>query len=295
MRRALVAALVVALSVVAHAQTRYGASVYVQTAAPTDTSLVVGSFWYDTQNSVLRLLTALPSTWTTIGWSTGGFTTGDIIFTASACRTGFTEVSALNGRMVRGTVAANMNVGQTGGADAVTPTFTGNAVTSSAVSAGTPAGTNSAPALTMNSYTPTGVNGTASFTPAGTNAAITAGTPAGTNGASATSGNCAATSIAAGTGATTACKATAPNLTVSAQTFTGSALATHTHTFTGSSGTVPAETFTGQAATLTGTVAAPTFTGSALATHAHATTATGTISAVDTRAAFLYLIACQKN
>ncbi len=166
--------------------------------------------------------------------------TGAIVFVASgACPSGYTEVAALNGRMMRGTVAAQGNVGGTGGSDTITP-----------------AGTNSAPALTMNSYTP-----------AGTNAAITAGTPAGTNSTSATSGNCAATNLAIGTGALTACKATAPNLTVSAQTFTGSALATHTHTFTGN------------AATLTGSVAAPTFAGTQF----------------DNRAAYINLIGCQKS
>ena len=72
-----------------------------------------------------------------------------------------------------------------------------------------------------------------------TTSAVSGGTPAGTNGASATSGNCAATNIAAGTGSLNACKATAPNLTVTAQVFTGSALSTHTHTLTatGTNGT----------------------------------------------------------
>lgn len=291
-------------------------------------------------------------TWTAVGWASqaGGVPTGSIIFIAAGtCPSGYAEVAGLNGKMWRGTVAANGNVGTTGGADSVTPTFTGDGVTSSAVSAGTPAGSNSAPTLTMNSYTPAGTNGTGTVTPTGTiawpvgvpaftgsagtvpaqtftgssatSSAVSGGTPAGTNGASATSGNCAATNIAAGTGSTTACKATAPNLTVTAQTFTGSALGTHTHTVTatgtngtaaftpagtvawpagvptlaGSSSTTSAQTFTGSAATLTGSVAAPAFTGSAMATHTHTTTATGSISAVDTRAAYILLIGCQKS
>lgn len=189
---------------------------------------------------------------------------GLIILSLSACPSGFGEVTALNGKMLRGTIAANNDVGTIGGNATITPagtisaqTFTGSQVTTSAVSAGTPSGT----------------NGTA------TTGATSAGTPAGTNGATITSGNCAATNIAAGTGSTTACKATAPNLTVPAETFTGSAMATHTHT-------VPAETFTG----------------SALATHTHTDTAAGAISqatfagnAIDPSPSYVKVIFCSAN
>lgn len=199
------------------------------------------------------------------GYSTGGgVPSGLIVLTLTSCPSGFSEVSALDGKFLQGTLAAHSDVGTTGGNATITPagtvsqpTFTGASDTTSAVSAGTPAGTNST--------TTTG--------------ATSAGTPAGTNGATATSGNCAATNIAAGTGSTTACKATAPNLTVPAETFTGSALATHTHT-------VPAETFTG----------------SALATHTHTVTPTGTVSqptftgnSVDPRPPFVKVIFCSKN
>jgi hypothetical protein len=198
------------------------------------------------------------------------------------CPSGWTEVSALNGKMLRGTVAANGDVGATGGSATITPTgtvsaptFTGNAVISSAVSAGTPAGT----------------NGTASFTPAGTNGTATTGatsggTPAGTNSAVSATAT-AAVAVTTGSGNSMATNAH----THPAPTFTGSALATHTHT-------VPAETFTGSA----GTVPAETFTGSALATHTHTTTATGTVSqptftgsAVDPSPAYLKVIFCSKN
>ena len=186
----------------------------VVTALPstcTTSALVVRS-----SDATLHICTST-NTWTQLGWSPNTVFPGGIVFIdTGTCPAGWTEVSGLNGRTVMGTVAANGNVGGTGGSDSVTPTFTGASVTSSAVSAGTPAGT---------------------------------------NGASATSGNCAATNILAGTGSGTACKAAAPNLTVTAQTFTGSALGTHTHT----------------------------------------TTATGTISAVDTRSAFERLIACKKT
>src|SRR5258708_1968282 len=73
----------------------------------------------------------------------------------SSCPVGFTEIAALASKSLRGTVAANGDVGGGTGSDTATPV-----------------GTNSAPALTMNSYTPAGTNGSVSFTPAGTNGAI---------------------------------------------------------------------------------------------------------------------------
>lgn len=121
----------------------------------------------------------------------GGLSSGTIILKLSGtCGTGFTEVSALNGKTLIGTVAANGDVGTTGGADTITPTvnsltaaaqafsgtpgtvpaqvFTGSSANTSAVSAGTPAGTNGTAA-----FTPAGTNGTAAFTPAGTNGTVT--------------------------------------------------------------------------------------------------------------------------
>jgi hypothetical protein len=93
---------------------------------------------------------------------------GGIFFVASGgCPVGSTENADLSGKAIIGTVAANMNVGTTGGADTITPTvatltaaaqtFSGSSANTSAVSAGTPAGT----------------NGTAAYTPAGTNGTVT--------------------------------------------------------------------------------------------------------------------------
>lgn len=83
-----------------------------------------------------------PNTWTPVSTGGGGVPAGAIVFVASGtCPATYTEVAALNGRLVRGTLAANADVGTTGGSDTVTPTFTGSAATTSAVSAGTPAGT----------------------------------------------------------------------------------------------------------------------------------------------------------
>ncbi|HXB11452.1 MAG TPA: hypothetical protein VNZ45_05665 [Bacteroidia bacterium] len=165
------------------------------------------------------ILNAQTSSIPTTGWVTGqGYITavpsGLITLKVSGtCPIGWTEVSALNGKMLRGTIAANGDVGTTGGNTTITPVGTINVQT---------------------------FTGTSNIT----TSATSAGTPAGTNAVTATSGNCAATNIAAGTGSTTACKATAPNLTVPAETFTGSALATHTHTLT-PAGTISQATFTG--------------------------------------------------
>ena len=72
-----------------------------------------------------------------VGAQTGSLNTGDIVIRVSgACGTGFTEVATLSGKVVRGTTNANGDVGGTGGADTITP-----------------AGSVSAPTLTMNAIT----------------------------------------------------------------------------------------------------------------------------------------------
>ncbi len=196
--------------------------------------------------------------------------------TSGACSAGWSQVTALNGVTLLGTLAANGDVGGTGGSNNITPAGTNGTVSF------TPAGTNSAPTFTGQAGTVPAQTFTGNSV---TSSATSAGTPAGTNGASATSGNCAATNIAAGTGSTTACKATAPNLTVTAQTFTGSALSTHTHTTT-ATGTNSTAAFTPA-----GTVSAPTFTGNSGTVPAE--TFTGT--QFDNRSAFLKVIFCSKD
>jgi hypothetical protein len=231
-----------------------------------------------------------------------GVPTGAIVFVASgACPSGYSEVSALSGRMLRGTVTANGNVGGTGGSDTITP-----------------AGTNSAPALTMNSYTPAGTNATGTVTPLGT-IAWPAGVPTHSGTAASFSGNALGThahelpfqiasttafrQIAAatfGTGtsraatstqthtANTTSAAVALSQAVTAGTPAGSVTITNqgtiawpagVPTLSGSSSVTSAQTFTGQAATLTGSVAAPAFTGTQF----------------DNRAAYINLIGCQKT
>lgn len=53
---------------------------------------------------------------------------GAILISLAACPAGWSEVASLNGRGLVGTLAANSNVTGTGGADLVTPTFTGSAL-----------------------------------------------------------------------------------------------------------------------------------------------------------------------
>jgi hypothetical protein len=214
------------------------------------------------------------SSWAPTAFMTGGASVPSGLVTmilTGTCPTGWTEVSALNGVMLRGTVAANNDVGTKGGNATITPT-----------------GTVSQPALAMSAYTPTGTVTAPVFTgsqgtiPAetftgnqGTTSAVSAGTPAGTNSTSSvatTSGSKAGSS----TGAFTAIggAAAGSNFTVPAETFTGSAMATHTHTLTPAgtnssttftpAGTNSTPTFTGAAANLTGTVSQPAFQGQAI-------------------------------
>lgn len=244
-------------------------SVMFGTSTSLPSTCQVGSMTYLTTSTVGLYYCSAQDTWTLLIAPYGGVPAGAIVFVSSGtCPSGYTEVAGLNGKMVRGTVAANSDVGGTGGSDSVTPTFTGSAL-----------------ATHTHTLTATGTNGTVSFTPVGTiawpagvptNAAITAGTPTGTVSALTTGADSSTTGGVA--------KAIAQT-----PTFTGSALGTHTHTIswpagvptlTGTSGTVPAETFTGSSAT------SSAVTGG---------TPAGTISAVDTRAAYIKLIGCSKN
>lgn len=218
----------------------------------------------------------------------GGIPAGLItVIVAGACPATWTEVSALNGKMLRGTLAANGDVGTAAGSDAITPT-----------------GTVSQPIVTMNSYTPAGTNATVSFTPSGT-IAWPAAVPTFAGGA----GTVAAQSFTGSSATSGATTGGTPAGTVTAPVFTGNALATHAHELpfqiasttifrqiaaaTFGSGTSRAATATQThtanttsaavalsqavtAGTPAGTNSAPTFTGSALATHTHTVTATGT-------------------
>lgn len=91
------------------------------------------------------------------GSSSGSIPAGSILLIDSgACPTDFAEVSGLSGKTLLGTVAANADVGGTGGADTITPTgsvaapvFTGSTnQATSAVTGGTPSGIVSQPTFT---------------------------------------------------------------------------------------------------------------------------------------------------
>lgn len=211
------------------------------------------SYLLTTGQAALYVCTAT-NTWATIS----GIPAGAILLvTAGSCPSDYAEVTALNGRMVRGTLAANGNVGTTSGSDAVTPTFTGNAIASTAVSAGTPAGTNSAPTFSGSALASHAHELPWQIPSTTTSRQIAVATfGQGTSRA--------ATAVSAAGTATTTSAAVALSQAVTAG--------------------MPA-----------GTVTAPTFTGSALGTHQHTTTATGTISAVDTRSAYTHVLFCQKS
>ncbi len=186
--------------------------------------------------------------------SSGGIPTGGIIISLSACATGYAEVAALNGVTLIGTLAANGDVGTSGGSNTITPagtvsqpTFSGNALAGHVHTF-----TGSLLATHLHGVG-TYVNGTVNFTPTGT-IAWPAGVPTFTGGAG----------------------------TVPAQTFTGNSVTSSLVSGGTPAGTISALT-TGADSSTTGGVAkaiaqTPTFTGSALATHSHTTTATGTNS-----------------
>jgi hypothetical protein len=158
-------------------------------------------------------------TWGPSSCGSSSMPTGLITLVVSgSCPSGFTEVTALDGKMLRGTLAAHGDVGTTGGNATITP-----------------AGTVSQPSLTLNSYTPAGSVAAPTFTGTSnqTTSAVSAGTPAGTNGTvsftpAGTNGTVSFTpsgTIAWPAGVPTAVL----SWPASVPTFAGSALATHAH------------------------------------------------------------------
>lgn len=216
---------------------------------------------------------------------------------SGTCPAGWSEVAALNGLVIYGTLAANGDVGGAVGAATITPTvastsltaaaqsFTGASGSTSAVSAGTPAGTNSAPTLTMNAYTPAGSVAAPTFTgSAGTVPAETFTGSAGTVPAETFTGSSATTSaVGAGTPTgTIAWPAGVPTASGAAfsVTTTHEASGTSNYVATAMGGTTLASGTTSITLSTQPTIAwpagVPTFSGSALGTHSHTLTATGT-------------------
>lgn len=243
-----------------------------------------------------------------------GLLSGMIMFIdTGSCPAGWTELSGLNGRYLLGTLAANGDVGTTGGS----LNLAGSSATTSAVSGGTPAGTVSTPTVTMDSYTPTGTNGTGAVT--GTT--INSVTPT-INAAGAIAWPTAPTNVPTMSGITVNAVATGSSTfkgtnsggfstiggvapgssftpTINSQgtlawptkvpTLSGTTINSFTATIN-AGGSAAAETFTGAAHILTGTISTPSFSGSLLGTHTHTVTATGTI-----QPSYLALIGCKKN
>ncbi len=137
-------------------------------------------------------------------------------------------------------------------------TFAGASDTTSSVTGGTPAGTNSAPTLTMGGAAITATLSGFTGTTSGTTTTITAG------------------------GATVAAHALAGGIATDGTTQTtildNSALTATTGTITTVIGLAGTITATGAAYQHTGTVSAPTFSGTALSGHTHTVTPTGTVT-----------------
>lgn len=298
-------------------------------------------------------------TWTLYnGAGGGGIPAGLITFVASGtCPSGWTESAALSGFMLRGTVAANADVGTTGGNDNITPagtvsqptfsgaalaghlhTFTGSLLATHLHGVGTYAA--AAPTFT-GAALGTHLHGIGTFG----NTAISAGTPAGTNAwpvgvptftgaassvivnhvhvqnaASAATGPLVGSTPDASTNTSVATGYSSANPTGGAAsytpagtnawpagvpTFAGAALATHNHTFSGSSEAV-------SGGTPAGTNSAPALSGSSSSDSAGTPAGTldsvsggtpaGTVSqptfagaAFDNRPAFMKVIFCQKT
>jgi|SRR5437660_3863857 len=177
------------------------------------------------------------NTWSQIATTTSSSIPAGLItlINSGTCPTGWTEVSGLNGKFLRGTIAANSNVGQSSGSDAIVPTI--NTLTAAAQTIAWPVAVP--------------ING-----------AIATGTFA--NVATATTGNYAATNVLIGTGAANACKATAPNLVVPAESHSGSLVSP----------------------TITWPASVPTNSSSSV---------TGTLNGFDNRPAYTNVIFCSKN
>lgn len=99
--------------------------------------------WTVFDDTALKFKRCNGSTWSIVDLG-GGATipSGTIVMISTGtCATGFTEVSALNGKTLVGTIASNADVGTTGGNDSITPggtvatgVFTGTAWTPPVIS-----------------------------------------------------------------------------------------------------------------------------------------------------------------
>lgn len=130
-------------------------TMFVSDTTPPSAGVDVGYLWYDTTAGALKVAASIgPVVWTPIGGgsSSGGdpVPTGAILLMASGtCPAGYAEETTLDGRTPIGTLAANGDLGDTGGSDTLTPSGTINAQTFTG---------------TLASLTHTGANVTSTFT-----------------------------------------------------------------------------------------------------------------------------------
>lgn len=84
----------------------------------------LGTIYVRTSNASPSIWLCAPTnTWTQVAFAAGTLPAGSIVFVeAGSCPTGYVEVVGLNEKTIIGTLAANGNVGTTGGANTVTPT-----------------------------------------------------------------------------------------------------------------------------------------------------------------------------
>src|SRR5258708_28001654 len=144
-----------------------------------------------------------------------------MVVRSGTCPSGWTEISALNGKTLVGTLAANGDVGATGGSDTLTPSGTVAAPTFTGSSATVPAQTFTGSSGTIPAQTFTGSGGTVP--------AQTIAWPAG---------------VATFTGNSGTVPAHTISWPAGVPTFAGSGGTVPAQVFTGSSGTISAHTFT---------------------------------------------------
>lgn len=258
---------------------------------------------------------------------------GIITFIVSGtCPTGWSEDASLVGKTLFGTSTANGDIGDTGGNDNITPTvnsltaaaqiFTGNALGTHSHGIGTFANT------AISAGTPSGTNSTSTVTPLGTNASsavsgivvdahashthtytdVIAHTHTQLSFNTTTGGSSGFTTDASMSGTTFTATQTTGSTGIATGTTAGpSASLTHN---VSNNGTAAAQTFTGSSST----VGAQTFTGNALGTHNHTlsgssesvdvgtptgtngtSAVTGTLNSFDNRSAFVKVIFCKKD
>jgi hypothetical protein len=289
--------------------------------------------WALGQNATPSLINLNPQSFA------ASFPAGSIMLTLSplGCPAGFQQQDNLSDITLRGTTLAAGNVGTLGGSNTVAATFTGtpgtvpaeiftgSSVVSASSSAGTPAGTVTAPVITWPAGVPT-FAGSSTSVP-GQTISWPAGVPTFTGAALAahahelpfqlaaalTTRQIAAATFGTGTSRAATASANGSNNTTAAAVALSQAVTAGTP-----AGTIawPAGVPTNAATTVTpaGTISwppgvplasTPAFSGSAMPGHTHTVTAAGTnapatftpagtISSIDTRSAFIRVIYCTK-